>query len=104
MYEADFDAVFFPGGHGPLWDLAEDGNSISLLESFDRPAKPMGLVFHGPAPFRHARAEYVSPLVLARTVPCFTNTQQAALKLAPVVPFSISVIGPLFFFLFFFLF
>src|SRR5690554_2839181 len=55
--EADFDAVFFPGGHGPLWDLADDRGSIALLEAFDRAAKPIGLVCHEPAALRYAQAE-----------------------------------------------
>jgi putative intracellular protease/amidase len=89
MHEADFDGVFFPGGHGPLWDLAEDGNSISLLEAFDRAAKPMGLVCHGPAALRHARGEDGAPLVQGRSVTGFSNTEEAAVKLSAVVPFSI---------------
>ncbi|UYO95267.1 type 1 glutamine amidotransferase domain-containing protein [Pollutimonas sp. M17] len=89
MREADFDAVFYPGGHGPLWDLAEDGHSIALLEAFGRAAKPMGLVCHGPAALRHVRTEDGASLLRGRSVTGFSNTEEAAVKLGAVVPFSI---------------
>ncbi len=52
----DFDAIFYPGGHGPLWDLAEDKRSVALIEQFDRSGKPVGAVCHAPAVFRHTKA------------------------------------------------
>ena len=55
----DYDAVFYPGGHGPLWDLAEDRDSIALIEAFDRAGKPVGAVCHAPAALRHVRTSGV---------------------------------------------
>lgn len=86
--EKDFDAVFFPGGHGPLWDLAEDRTSISLIEAFHAAGKPVAAVCHGPAVLRHARFGD-RPLVLGRRVTGFTNTEEAAVGLTDVVPFSV---------------
>lgn len=86
---SDFDAVFFPGGHGPLWDLADNRDSIALLEAFDRAAKPIGLVCHGPAALRHAQAEDGASLVEGRSVTGFSNSEEAAVGLTDVVPFSI---------------
>jgi putative intracellular protease/amidase len=83
----DFDAVFYPGGHGPLWDLAEDRHSISLIEQFFREGKPLGLVCHAPGALRHAKNPDGSPLVKGKRVTGFSNTEEAAVGLTDVVPF-----------------
>ncbi|WP_027351729.1 type 1 glutamine amidotransferase domain-containing protein [Halotalea alkalilenta] len=87
--EADFDAVFYPGGHGPLWDLAEDPASIALIEAFDRAGKPHGLVCHAPGALRRVRAADGQPLIKGRKVTGFSNTEEAAVQLTDVVPFLI---------------
>ena len=84
---SDFDAVFYPGGHGPLWDLAEDKNSISLLETFYKQGKPMGLVCHSPGVLRHTKREDGEPLVKGKRVTGFSNTEEDAVQLTDVVPF-----------------
>ncbi|MBI9091413.1 MAG: type 1 glutamine amidotransferase domain-containing protein [Desulfobacterium sp.] len=84
---ADFDAVFYPGGHGPLWDLAEDKHSISLLETFHGEEKPMGLVCHAPGVLRHAKSGDGAPLVKDKRVTGFSNTEEEAVQLTDVVPF-----------------
>lgn len=86
---ADFDAVFYPGGHGPLWDLAKDATSIALIESTVRAGKPLGLVCHAPAALIHARAADGRPLVFGRKVTGFSNSEEAAVGLTDVVPFLI---------------
>lgn len=87
--ESDFDTVFYPGGHGPLWDLAESKNSISLIESFERAGKPIGFVCHAPGALRHVKAADGSPLIKGRRVTGFTNGEEAAVELTEVVPFLI---------------
>jgi putative intracellular protease/amidase len=84
---SDFDAVFYPGGHGPLWDLAEDKNSISLLETFYQQGKPMGLVCHAPGVLRHTKREDGEPLVKGKRVTGFSDSEEEAVQLAEVVPF-----------------
>jgi len=84
---ADYDAVFYPGGHGPLWDLAENLNSIALIESMYASGKPVAAVCHAPAVLRHARAPDGSPLVQGRSVTGFSNAEEAAVQLTGVVPF-----------------
>ena len=86
---ADFDAVFYPGGHGPLWDLARDADSIALIETFDRANKPLGLVCHAPGALVKVRAANGQPLVAGRRVTGFTNSEEAAVGLSAVVPFLI---------------
>ncbi|MEJ2532112.1 MAG: type 1 glutamine amidotransferase domain-containing protein [Halioglobus sp.] len=86
---ADFDAVFYPGGHGPLWDLAEDRHSIALIERFHALGKPTGLVCHAPGALRHATAPDGSPLVQGKQVTGFTNSEEAAVGLTDVVPFLV---------------
>ena len=86
---ADFDAVFYPGGHGPLWDLAKDAASITLIESVVRAGKPLGLVCHAPAALIHTRAANGQPLVAGRKVTGFSNSEEAAVGLTNVVPFLI---------------
>lgn len=85
----DFDAVFYPGGHGPLWDLANDPNSIALLEAFERSNKPLALVCHAPGALINVRAADGQPLVAGRHVTGFTNSEEAAVGLTAVVPFLI---------------
>lgn len=84
-----FDAVFYPGGHGPLWDLAEDRASIALIESTYAAGKPVAAVCHAPGVLRHARDPYGLPLVQGKAVTGFTNTEEAAAGLTDVVPFLV---------------
>jgi putative intracellular protease/amidase len=86
---ADFDAVFYPGGHGPLWDLAEDKTSIALIEAMVAAGKPVSAVCHAPAVFRHTKNADGSALVKGRKVTGFTNTEEAAVQLTDIVPFLV---------------
>ncbi|QKZ04748.1 type 1 glutamine amidotransferase domain-containing protein [Pseudomonas eucalypticola] len=85
----DFDAVFYPGGHGPLWDLAESPVSIALIEAFERAAKPIAFVCHAPGVLRHVKAANGEPLVKGRRVSGFTNSEEAGVGLTDVVPFLV---------------
>lgn len=87
--QKDFDAVFYPGGHGPLWDLAEDPNSIELIESFIAAGKTVALVCHAPGVLRRVTAPDGTPLVQGRYVTGFTNTEEEAVGLTQVVPFLV---------------
>jgi len=87
--QGDFDAVFYPGGHGPLWDLAEDADSIELIESFLAANKPVALVCHAPGVLRHVKNPDGSPLVSGREVTGFTNTEEAGVELTDIVPFLV---------------
>ena len=87
--QQDFDTVFYPGGHGPLWDLAESADSIQLIESFDRAGKPIGFVCHAPGALRHVKAASGAPLIQGKQVTGFTNSEEAAVELTDVVPFLI---------------
>lgn len=87
--QADFDAVFYPGGHGPLWDLAEDRHSIALIESFIEAGKPVALVCHAPGVLRHVKASNGRPLVEGKQVTGFTNTEEDGVGLTEVVPFLV---------------
>ena len=84
-----FDAIFFPGGHGPLWDLAEDGDNKSLIETFAASDRPIGAVCHAPAVFKHTKGADGKPLVSGKTVTSFTNTEEEAVGLTNVVPFLV---------------
>lgn len=86
---ADFDAVFYPGGHGPLWDLAEDPHSIALIEATLDAGKPLGAVCHAPGVLRHAKQADGTPLVRDRRVTGFTNSEEAAVQLTKIVPFLV---------------
>lgn len=86
---SDFDALFYPGGHGPLWDLAEDGNSISLIEAMIESGKPVAAVCHAPGVLRHVKASSGQPLVKGLQVTGFTNTEEKAAGLTEVVPFLV---------------
>jgi putative intracellular protease/amidase len=85
----DFDAVFYPGGHGPLWDLAEDQTSIDLIEAFIAAGKPVALVCHAPGVLRHVKTEAGRPLVEDKRVTGFANTEEEAVGLSDVVPFLV---------------
>lgn len=85
----DFDALFYPGGHGPLWDLAEDATSIALIERFIALGKPVGAVCHAPGVLRHVKAEDGAPLVRGKRVTGFSNSEEAAVELTDVVPFLV---------------
>ena len=87
--QEDFDLVFYPGGHGPLWDLAESKPSIALIEAFERAGKPVGFVCHAPGVLRHVKAADGSPLVKGRKVTGFTNSEEAAVELTNIVPFLV---------------
>lgn len=86
---ADFDAVFYPGGHGPLWDMAEDPVSIQLIEAFLAAGKPAALVCHAPGVLRHVKNPNGTPLVQGKKVTGFTNTEEEAVGLTNVVPFLV---------------
>ena len=85
----DFDAVFYPGGHGPLWDLAEDKHSIALIESMYAAGNPVALVCHAPGALRNVKAQDGSPLVKGKRVTGFTDTEEQAVQLTKVVPFLV---------------
>lgn len=84
-----FDAVFYPGGHGPLWDLAEDKLSIELIQSTLAAGKPVAAVCHAPAVLRHPKAADGQSVVHGKSVTGFTNTEEAAAGLTDVVPFLV---------------
>ncbi|QNH61140.1 type 1 glutamine amidotransferase domain-containing protein [Hymenobacter sediminicola] len=86
---AEYDAVFYPGGHGPLWDLAEDKKSIELIENFYAAGKPVAAVCHAPGVLRHVKAANGEPLVKGKQVAGFTNTEEEAVQLTNVVPFLV---------------
>ena len=83
----NYDAVFYPGGHGPLWDLTTDQNSISLIESFVAAAKPVAAVCHAPAVLIHVRDAQGQSLVQGKRVTGFSNSEEAAVGLTDIVPF-----------------
>lgn len=85
----NFDAVFYPGGHGPLWDLAEDHGSIALIEQTVASNKPVALVCHAPGVLRHVKGADGKPLVNGRAVTGFTDTEEEAVGLTKVVPFLV---------------
>ncbi|WP_338674682.1 type 1 glutamine amidotransferase domain-containing protein [Streptomyces sp. SCSIO 30461] len=85
----DFDTVFYPGGHGPLWDLAEDTVSARLIETTLLSGKPVGLVCHAPGVLRHTVNEDGTPLVSGKKVTGFANSEEEAVQLTDVVPFLV---------------
>ncbi|MCW0045394.1 type 1 glutamine amidotransferase domain-containing protein [Brevundimonas sp. BT-123] len=85
----DFDAVFYPGGHGPLWDLANDADSIALIEAFAKADKPTGFVCHAPGVLKSVKGPDGKPLVNGRKVTGFTNSEEEAVGLTDVVPFLV---------------
>ena len=84
---ADFDAVFYPGGHGPLWDLAENRDSIELIEAMSSANKTVAAVCHAPAVFRHTKGPDGSALVEGKSVTGFSNSEEEAVQLTDIVPF-----------------
>ncbi|TIS86079.1 type 1 glutamine amidotransferase domain-containing protein [Mesorhizobium sp.] len=87
--QKDFDTVFYPGGHGPMWDLAEDPNSIKLIESFIAAGKTIALVCHAPGVLHRVSNPDGTPFVQGRHVTGFTNTEEEAVGLTKVVPFLV---------------
>ena len=85
----EFDTVFYPGGHGPMWDLAEDENSVKLIETMLRSGKPVALVCHAPGALRHVKTPDGKPLVQGKKLTGFTNTEEEAVGLTKVVPFLV---------------
>ena len=84
----DYDAIFYPGGHGPLWDLAEDATSNALIEAFYNAGKPVAAVCHGPGVLHHAKFNG-EPLVKGKRVTGFSNTEEEAVHLTKIVPFLV---------------
>ncbi|MGJ1378922.1 type 1 glutamine amidotransferase domain-containing protein [Sphingobacterium multivorum] len=87
--EQDYDAIFYPGGHGPLWDLTNDKTSIALIESFWAHNKPVAAVCHAPAVFRYVKDSNGQPLVKGKKVTGFSNSEEEAVQLTAVVPFLV---------------
>ena len=87
--QAEFDTVSYPGGHGPMWDLAESPVSAALIESFLAADKPVALVCHAPGVLRHVKTPNGRPLVEGKKVTGFTNGEEAAVGLTEVVPFLV---------------
>jgi putative intracellular protease/amidase len=87
MNVEDFDAVFYPGGHGPLWDLYSDSDSIALIEKFIAAGKPVAAVCHAPAVLLNVKDENGEPLVKGKNVTGFSNSEEAAVALTDVVPY-----------------
>ena len=87
--EQDFDGVFYPGGHGPLWDLSNDEKSIKLIESFNEAGKPIAFVCHAPAALKNVKAKDGNALVKGKKVTGFTNSEEEAVQLTDVVPFLV---------------
>ena len=87
--QEEFDTVFYPGGHGPMWDLAEDKHSIRLIESFIATGKPIGIVCHSTGALRHVKKPDGKLLVQGKEVTGFTNGEEEAVGLTKVVPFLV---------------
>lgn len=86
---ADYDTVFYPGGHGPLWDLTNDPHSVALIEAFHSAGKPVGLVCHAPGVLRDVKGADGAPLVQGRRVTGFTNSEEEGVALTKVVPYLV---------------
>ena len=89
VWPEDYDAVFYPGGHGPLWDLAEDKDSIAIIESLSRAGRPVAFVCHAPGVLRHVKAADGTPLVQGRKVTGFKNSEEDGVGLTTIVPFLV---------------
>jgi len=87
--QEDYDTIFYPGGHGPMWDIAEDKNSIRLIESFLAAGKYIALVCHAPGALRHVKTPQGKPLVEGKNVTGFTNGEEEDVGLTKVVPFLV---------------
>lgn len=85
----DFDAVFYPGGHGPLWDLAENADSATLIQTFYSLQKPVAFVCHAPAALKNVKDDKGEPLVKGKNVTGFTNAEEDLVQLTEVVPFLV---------------
>ena len=85
----DFDAIFYPGGHGPLWDLANDLTSVKLIETFNEQEKPIAFVCHAPAALKRVSGTDGNPLVKGKKVTGFTNSEEEAVQLTEIVPFLV---------------
>jgi putative intracellular protease/amidase len=86
---SDYDAVFYPGGHGPLWDLAEDTSSIALIEAMLKAGRPVAAVCHAPGVLRHCKTPSGDPVVGGKAVTGFSNTEEEAVGLTQIVPFLV---------------
>ena len=86
---SDYDAVFYPGGHGPLWDLVDNTDSVSLIESFIKEQKPVAGVCHASAVFLNVKDADGNALVAGKKVTAFTNSEEAAVQLTDIVPFLV---------------
>ena len=84
---AEYDSVFFPGGHGPLWDLTNDRDALSLIEEMLAAEKPVALVCHAPGILTNVKAPNGEPIAKARSVTGFTNAEEAAVQLVDIVPY-----------------
>jgi len=84
-----FDAIFYPGGHGPLWDLAENADSQRMIETFIADGRPLAAVCHAPAIFKHTKGTDGMSVVSGRRVTGFTNTEEEAVGLTKIVPFLV---------------
>ena len=84
---ADFDAVFYPGGHGPMWDLFDDSDSIALIQNFWSAGKPVAAVCHAPSALLNVKDKDGAPLVKGKKVTGFTNSEEEAVQLTKVVPY-----------------
>jgi len=87
--QEDFDTVFYPGGHGPMWDLAEDEHSIKLIGSFLAAGKPIAIVCHSTGALRHVKTPDGKVLVQGKEVTGFTNGEEEAVGLTKIVPFLV---------------
>lgn len=85
----DYDAVFYSGGYGPLWDLADNEKSIALVEAFYNNNKPVATVCHGPAIFKNTKDSEGKPLVAGKKVTAYSNSEEAAIDFTNIVPFSV---------------
>ena len=86
---SQFDGVFYPGGHGPLWDLAKDPHSIRLIETYAAEDRPVAAVCHAPGVLKNVKGRDGQPLVKGKTVTGFTNTEEEAVQLTDIVPFLV---------------
>ena len=87
--ENDYDAVFYTGGYGPLWDLADNKKSIALIEEFYENNKPIGSVCHGPAIFKNTKDSYGNPLVKGKKITAYSNSEEEAINFQDIVAFSV---------------
>jgi putative intracellular protease/amidase len=87
--QADYDSVFFPGGHGPLWDLTNDRHALSLLEAMMAAGKPVALVCHAPGILSNVKASDGEPIAKDRSVTGFTDSEEAVVQLVDVVPYLV---------------